>query len=232
MANVYQQLGDLVKDDVLTFSGEKPDKHAPRYLVVPTSFSHIDTQHITNQPLLIDLGVAFLDTSPPIHGVGTPVSYCSPELLTEKKASKASDIWALACTIFEMRAGFPLFESFLGSSTQVLQEITRILGLLPAGICYSKEVSDQMVANPAQWDEAVLKDRVLEIGNYDQQSSEFGGDMDSRNFHTMIEPLGQTISNEEATELTDLLRKMLDYAPNERLSTNEITNHIWFKRNE
>ena len=128
---IYQQLGRPVRDEVFTSSGQKLDLSAPEYLVESASFSRVDSEHISEQALLIDLGEAFSEVSPPTNGVGTPVSYCSPELLLERKASRASDVWALACTIFEIRSGFPLFESFVGSSTGVLQEMVRILGMPP-----------------------------------------------------------------------------------------------------
>ena len=127
----YQQLGSPIREEVFTSSGQKPDLSAPRHLVESASFSGVDVEYFSEQALLIDLGEAFPAVSPPSHGVGTPISYCSPELILEKKASKASDVWALACTTFEIRSGFPLFESFVGSSTAVLQEMVRILGIPP-----------------------------------------------------------------------------------------------------
>ena len=54
--------------------------------------------------------------------------------MLQSKASKASDIWALACTIFEIRAGCPLFESSIGSYSEVLEEMLRILGPPPEQI--------------------------------------------------------------------------------------------------
>jgi len=84
--------------------------------------------YVSEEVLLIDLGEAFLHSSQPPNGVGTPVSYHSPELILEEKASHWSDVWALTCTMFEMRSGFPLFEFFISSTTEVLQEMLQISG--------------------------------------------------------------------------------------------------------
>lgn len=95
------------------------------------SFTGVNFEYSSEQALLIDLGDAFPEPSPLFKEVGIPVSYYSPELLTVSKASKALDIWVLAYTIFEIRSGFPLPESFIGSFTEILNEILRILGIPP-----------------------------------------------------------------------------------------------------
>lgn len=37
--------------------------------------------------------------------------YVSPELLSEKSASRSSDLWALGCIIYQMVSGLPPFRS-------------------------------------------------------------------------------------------------------------------------
>ncbi|KAL8795943.1 MAG: hypothetical protein Q9195_001687 [Heterodermia aff. obscurata] len=227
--SIYKQLGPPMKEDVFSFSGGKPDDCAPQYLVESVSFSQLDSHYISHQALLIDLGEAFLDPSPPMQGVGTPVSYCSPELMLEKKASKASDIWALACTVFAIRAGCPLFESFLGSSDEVLEEIVRIVGPLPEPLRHLGGKTGLVSKDHGQWNGSVLMDHIKEIGVYDQESFEYDDSRESRDYHTLREPLGEGIGVQEATDPTDLLRGMLDYSPGDRLSAEEVAKHPWFR---
>ena len=80
---LYQQVGAPIRDAVILSSGRKADTSAPEYLVEPASFSGVDFEYMFEQVLLIDLGEAFHELSPPAHGVGTPVEYCSPELILE-----------------------------------------------------------------------------------------------------------------------------------------------------
>lgn len=230
--SIYKQLGHPMKEEVFTFSGEKPDDCAPEYLVESASFSHVDSDYMSHQALLIDLGEAFLDPSPPSHGVGTPLSYCSPELLLGKMASKASDIWALACTIFEIRAGYPLFESFVGSRGEILEEMVRIVGPLPESLHCLGEESGLAAKNHAQLEESVLKNHIQGIGVYDQESSEYSDNRDSKDYHTLLEALGESINIQESTDLTDLLRRMLDYTPGNRLPAAELADHPWFRHSE
>lgn len=42
--------------------------------------------------------------------VGT-AQYVSPELLTDKRASPSSDLWAFGCIIYQMISGLPPFRS-------------------------------------------------------------------------------------------------------------------------
>ncbi|KAL9126699.1 MAG: hypothetical protein Q9175_007877 [Cornicularia normoerica] len=229
---LYQQVGSPVRDEVFKSSGQKPDLSAPEYLVEPASFSCVDLEYISEQVLLIDLGEAFHELSPPANGVGTPVSYCSPELILESKASRTSDIWALACTIFEIRSGFPLFESFVGSSTEILEEISRILGMPPES-SHSLWKEDWItMTDHAKWDGSPLNDRIREIGIYDQEPSIHDSDVASLNHHTLLEPSGRRVSRDEALDLTDLLRRTLHYIPEKRLSAEKVANHTWFANRE
>ncbi|KAK4980834.1 hypothetical protein LTR28_000116 [Elasticomyces elasticus] len=224
---IYQQVGRPVRDEVLKSSGQKPDLAAPEHLVEPASFSCVDSEYISEQVLLIDLGEAFLEGSPPPNGVGTPVSYRSPELILESKAGRASDIWALACTVFEMRAGFPLFESFLGSSDEILEEIVRILGMPPKTFHSLRKKIGITMTDHAHLHGSTLSDRIGEIGMYDEESSDGDSDVASVNQHPLLEPCGRRVARDEAIDLSDLLQEMLDYTPKNRLSAEEVAKHPW-----
>ena len=229
---LYQQVGSPIRDEVFKSSGQKPDLSAPEYLVEPASFSHVDFEYISEQVLLIDLGEAFPELSPPTNGVGTPVSYCSPELILERKASRTSDLWALACTIFEIRSGFPLFESFVGSSTEILEEMVRILGMPPES-SHSLWIKDGItITNHAKWDGPALNERIRGIGLYDEEPSIQDSDVTPLNHHTLLEPPGRRVTGDEVDTLMDLLRRALNYIPEKRLSAEKVANHVWFENRE
>ena len=228
LESIFKELGNPVKDSIFTFSGQKPDLSAPEYLVEPAIFSGIEVASISEQILIIDLGEAFQTQSPPSYGVGTPVSYCSPELILESKASKASDIWALACTIFELRSGFPLFESFTGSSKEVLEEMGRLLGPPPTSTHSLWRKNEITVAQHAQINELALGEHVGRIGMDDHDVYLHDDEATAPNNHTSLhEPLGRGITGDEANDLTDMLRRALNYTPEKRLSAGEIANHPW-----
>ncbi|MCJ1260021.1 hypothetical protein MMC24_007861 [Lignoscripta atroalba] len=231
--DVYRQLDSPIKDEVFTFSGGKPGISAPEYVVQPTSFSSVAPRYISEEMLLIDLGEAFLESSSPLKGVGTSVSYCSPELVLEGKASSWSDVWALSCTMFEMRSGFPLFESFVGSSSEVLQEMVRILGTPPKPWWPSLEQHDIYIKQNEASRGSLLGERVREIGMNDEVSSMHG----TRSLLSrppasdpIIESPGTKIPEDEANSLAGLLQRTLAYPPEKRLPAHAIVKHRWFAK--
>ena len=62
--------------------------------------------------------------------VGT-AEYVSPELLTEKHACKASDLWAFGCIIYQLLAGRPPFKA--GNEYQTFQKIVALEYQFPPG---------------------------------------------------------------------------------------------------
>ncbi|XP_078040934.1 phosphoinositide-dependent kinase 1 isoform X1 [Augochlora pura] len=64
--------------------------------------------------------------------VGT-AQYVSPELLTDKTASRASDLWALGCIVYQMVAGLPPFRS--RSEYMIFQKILKLEYEIPDGFC-------------------------------------------------------------------------------------------------
>ncbi|KAL8409352.1 hypothetical protein RB594_007694 [Gaeumannomyces avenae] len=62
--------------------------------------------------------------------VGT-AEYVSPELLTDKSASKASDVWAFGCIVYQLLAGRPPFKG--GSEYLTFQKIVGLEYEFPSG---------------------------------------------------------------------------------------------------
>lgn len=203
---IYQQLGRPVTDEVFKYSGQKPDQSAPNHLLELASFRPVDLKYISERVLLIDLGEAFSGLSPPFNGIKTPVSCCSLELILDTKASGASDIWAFACTIFEIRSGFAPFESFVGSSAKILIETLRILGM-PSQSSYSLwKKSGITITGHAQNEGSILNDRVSEIGIDDQESFIRDGDATSLNDHSLLEPSGRRAIKDEVSVMSRGMR--------------------------
>ncbi|KAL8709394.1 MAG: hypothetical protein Q9225_007459 [Loekoesia sp. 1 TL-2023] len=226
--DVSRQLDRPVKDEAFKRSGEKPDMSAPEYLVQPTSFSSVTSRYVSEEILLIDLGEAFLESSAPSKGVGTPVSYCSPELTLEAKASSWSDVWALSCTMFKMRSGFPLFESFIGSASQVLQEMVEILGTPPNPWWPSLKQHDVNVGQNETSETcsgALLSERISEIGTNDDIPSRNGTETP---MSKLIEAPGTEMAADEVNALTGLLQRTLHYTPEACLPVGLTIKHPWF----
>ncbi|CAG8950941.1 hypothetical protein HYFRA_00003159 [Hymenoscyphus fraxineus] len=131
---VYEILGEPSIVDLHDVSGEpNTSPSGPKYIVEPINIMELFVLRTRNIKL-IDFGESFRVATPPEDGVGTPVQFCSPELFFHHTASKASDIWALGCTIFEMRIGMALVESGFGYDWEFLNQMTELFGPVPGSV--------------------------------------------------------------------------------------------------
>ena len=67
---------------------------------------------------------------------------------------------------------------------------------------------------------------------YDHESAAYNSDIASLNEHAILEPSGRRINREEAIDLTGLLQRMLDYIPENRMSSAKVANHSWFENKD
>lgn len=128
---IHERLGKP-QTQVLHRTPRQTGKYSgPRYTVTAISMKMVDPQWLSDQIIIIDFGIAFMEnqSSPDI---GTPKNYCAPEFNFKGRRSISSDIWALGCTIFEIRTGSCLFR-YRGTPTrdQMLIATVKILGKLP-----------------------------------------------------------------------------------------------------
>ena len=127
--------------------------------------------------------------------------------------------------MFQARAGAPLFESFVGPSTEVLREMARISGMPPESSRSLWKRRGITITEEAEWDGPALTERIREIGTYDHEASIYDSDSTSSNCHALLEHLGRTIVGKEVQALTELLRRALDYTPERRLSAESCADH-------
>ncbi|KAF8962533.1 kinase-like domain-containing protein [Flammula alnicola] len=234
-SDVYLTLGQPETEEIATRDHSPPGPHAPAQLVAP-----IDNAYLTNSTflqediLLVDFGQSFSSFHPPTDYVpATMPHYQSPEARFEGRISMPSDVWALACTIFEIRAGSPLFEAFLGGNDEILKEIVATLGKLPEpwwgafenhylwfdedGKPKAREL--QQVLLPAE--KTSIKQKLASIGKQDAPPAT-GDD------GPMMERPGTRLDELEIQLLGDLLEKMLRYRPQDRIKMSEVVSHPWF----
>ncbi|PBP22530.1 caib/baif family protein-like protein [Diplocarpon rosae] len=103
----------------------------PEYTVTAISMKLVDPRWLSDQIMIIDFGIAFMEDQSSVD-IGTPKNYCAPEFNFKGPRSISSDIWALGCTIFEIRTGCCLFR-YRGVPTrdQMLIATVKVLGKLP-----------------------------------------------------------------------------------------------------
>jgi serine/threonine protein kinase len=85
---------------------------------------------VSDEPCIIYFVESF-DASHPPENLGIPGSYQSPELILDKTVAFGCDLWALGCTLFEIRTGRKLFSPFDDDPDDCLDGMVQNLEKLP-----------------------------------------------------------------------------------------------------
>lgn len=229
---VFVRLGQPQRDPIRTISGSEPGASAPRYLVESNSL--IDPRFLTEDIMLVDFGQSFSFPCDdrPREDIGIPFSCCAPEILFDSIMDKYSEIWALGCVIYEIRAGQQLFSTWFGGRDETLRQMVQTLGKLPDQWWNTWSERTSFFSDDGkpktEWNdgqplavEYPMGEMIADIGTEDWQNVE------PRKAEAMLEPIGATVPYEEALHLKDLLDGILKWSPEERTSLEEILHHPW-----
>ncbi|KAH8668787.1 kinase-like domain-containing protein [Xylariales sp. PMI_506] len=206
-------LGQPKKTYVRTDSGPELPVSSPQYLTIPADLSQLGDNYLTNQICVIDFGESFLISSPP-EDLGIPENYLPPEVLLGEEASSgpACDLWALGCTLFEIREQIPLFYMINGDD-EVLAEIERFFGKLPQIWEFWLQDGDAK----EEWSLEVVLSKPVGVVQRGQN------DNSAATQRTLVTP------KEEQESMADLLYTLFRYEPDKRPSVAEVLAHRWFK---
>jgi serine/threonine protein kinase len=243
---VIHALGEPQQTLVLNQAGESPTKlSAPKYLVYPVDWSSVALHFMSEHACIIDFGESFEASHPP-EDLGIPGSYQSPELILDKTVGFGCDVWALGCTLFEIRTGRKLFCPFDDDPDNYLDEMVLLLGKLPEPWW---STTWEMRKKWYQ-DETDSQGRVLHIEkttppevvyeNPDTESRVHPSVAEgARSLQEKLAPglwyvvaprhIHREISAEEIEIFADLLSKLLKFDPNDRLKVKAIQDHEWFR---
>ncbi|KAK1045817.1 hypothetical protein LTS16_006243 [Friedmanniomyces endolithicus] len=228
---VLRRLGSPSTEKLVAAPGENIGDSAPHYVVEPASMPH--ATYLTHDVLLVDFGEAFPFESPPRpENIGVPVMYRAPETIFESKVSPASEAWSLACVLFEIRAGHPMFASIMGGRNEILMQMVQMKGKLPEPWWNSlegrsawfddngrthKEGSEDTSTVP----EYPLEGAIAEIGTMDEEEAFFGSEV------SILEPKDTKVPPDEAESMRDFLEGALKWAPEARLTVAQMLCHPW-----
>ncbi|KAI0844812.1 kinase-like protein [Daldinia vernicosa] len=226
--------------DVETESGQPLTPRAPKYCV--TSANEFWCEKLTtNSIAIIDFGESFFTATPPIS-TGIPELYAAPEVLLQGYGTLGphSDIWSLACTLFEVRTGSPLFGDVVsGGYSNVTSKFELFLGPLPPSRYQtsSGDMRGSTVKNELQSDtpgpDEFAEDRaeLIEGSGYsDIFEALLGAEQTAYlNVHIAenVEAIKYRYPEEDVLGLADLLRRMLKYDPEDRITMETVISHPW-----
>ena len=144
------------------------DEHVPQHIydTIDPNVMKVD-QIKSPEIMLIDFGEAYLLESEEVpKEFGNNLAYASPEtIVMEEKACKASDIWALACIMFEMRSSEQLFTDGRGEPSFVRSEMIDTIGYMPEH--YLKKVlGDNYKPETADDEEETTEEKEGDTSSY------------------------------------------------------------------
>jgi serine/threonine-protein kinase SRPK3 len=143
---------------------------------------------------------------------------------SDEPLSFASDIWTLACTIWEIFGQRPLFEAFFATDDRVTMEQVEVLGILP----------------PEWWRKWSRRlEWFNEEGEFDLKPETSRGHdgvrrtWDQRFDYCIQEPRAEagleTVTEEERRAFEAMLRSMLIFRPKERATAQQALHSEWMK---
>ena len=212
-------MGEPQKTPIQRLDDGPPGPEAPRYSVCPVLTAIPSDEILNPQVLICDFGEAFLADEGPRHQLHTPLLLCPPEVIfADARVGQPADVWTLGCTIYDIMGERPLFEGWMPDRDDVAAEIVSALGKPPT----------------PWWDGWRKRNEFfLEDGTWNV-SEKRCHDAKSRSLETRVKDngreLGPEYSAEDQIALTELLRGMLRYSPEERMTMAEIMECEWMKR--
>ncbi|KAJ5618695.1 hypothetical protein N7528_006806 [Penicillium herquei] len=203
-------IGHPEKAYVRTESGEDLPESSPQYLTLPADISGLGKKYLTDKICIIDFGETFAISSLP-EDLGMPENYLPPEVLLEheKAVGPACDIWALGCTLFEIREQIALF--------YMIYDI------------------DELIAEMEWWDNwEARNDFFDDEGNWIRGrpgAQKWSLEVALSKPVEIVHPSPQKLvtSQEEQALVVDLLYRIFRYEPEQRPSVDDVLNHEWFK---
>jgi serine/threonine-protein kinase SRPK3 len=197
----------------------------PAHVFIPGWFGvrSDDIVHGEEKIILSDFGESFNPHKTPRFSSKTLPLLQPPEArFSDEPLSFASDIWILACTIWEIFGQRPLFDAFFPTPDRVTAEQVEVLGILP----------------PEWWGKW---NRRLEWFNEEGGMGlkpEMAGDhagvrktWDQRFDYCIQEPRAEagleTVSEKERRAFEAMLRSMLVFRPKERATAQDVLRSEW-----
>jgi serine/threonine-protein kinase SRPK3 len=166
-----------------------------------------------------DFGESYLPSITQRHHSNTPGTLAPPEtyFLPHESLSFPSDIWTLVCIFWEIIGQRPLLEGFNPSSDWMIKEHVGTLGKLPCDWWQKWDARQRWFTDEAK-----------------RTSQGAGRSLTNRFVDSIQEPRRESrmedIGEAEKSALLTMLRGMLAFKPDERLTATEIIECQWMLR--
>ncbi|KAK7909211.1 SRSF protein kinase 3 [Apiospora marii] len=238
-------------DIELEAGGRSP--HAPEYAVTCINWESL-WQYVSDDIAIVDFGESYETTNLNPHDLGIPRRYAAPEIIIGGDKGVGTDLWALGCTLMDLRCrGLP---STLPYTSDLIERMEDWLGpcLPPFRLralqkLYASELEEWeshggegKTPKPEFPDSAEAGNiqpsaYITKISQRDSNTGVRDGPEDPIKTELSQEHTGGFIDNafttfrlteEEINTFGDLLHKIFQWDPQQRWNTARIMNHALF----
>ncbi|KAE8313934.1 kinase-like protein [Aspergillus transmontanensis] len=215
---LYQRYGTPTTEPVVRLDNRPLQANVPPTAILPMWLGKPCEEFSASevQLLLTDFGEAYSPSTENRRESRTPLAFAPPEARfePERNLSFSSDIWTLACAIWLILGQRPLFEDILATQDDITAEQVDVLGKLPL-----------------EWWE-----KWNEKHEYFSEEGEPNQDRDVRFWDNRFEAHIQRprrkagiteFDREEKIAVIDMLRSMLSFKPEARLTAQDVLQCSW-----
>lgn len=220
---LYEDYGAPEPEPVVRFDGKPLPSGVPSHGIAPIwlgeASEDISIARGGASILVTDFGEAFSPSQELKYESRTPLVMRPPEAFfePEKPVSFPSDIWTLACSIWDIIAQRPLFEGFLATEDVMIREHVDALGILP----------------PEWWEKWEARHKRFTEDGTPINRNHFRS-WDDRFEDSVQEPRRDgrmsTFDAEERNAVSSMLRSMLSFRPENRPTARQVLGSEWMVR--
>lgn len=223
-SELYEKFGEPESEAVVRLDGKPLSDGVPDHVFMSGWYGvgGDEITHGNERILLSDFGESFNPHTTPRYSSSTLPLLQPPEArFSDEPLSFPSDIWTLACTIWEIFGQRPLFEAFLASADRVTAEQVEALGILPTEWWNNW-------GNRHEW-----FNEEGEFGGAARGPDSVCWTWDMRFDFSIQKPRAEAgleiPTEEERRAFEAMLRSMLTFRPDERATAHEALNSEWMK---
>ncbi|KAG8193040.1 hypothetical protein JTE90_028153 [Oedothorax gibbosus] len=201
----------FLHDNQLTHTDLKPENilfESSEFDLVYNSKKKRNVRQVVNSNIrLIDFGSATFDHEHHSTIVSTR-HYRAPEVILELGWSQPCDVWSIGCILFELYLGITLFQTH--DNREHLAMMERILGPLPYRMCRK------------------TKTKYFYHGRLDWDHKSSAGRYVRENCKSLKRYI--PVDEDEHRLLYELVARMLEYEPSQRITLEEALDHPFFDK--
>jgi len=218
---LYEKYGSPASESVVRLDGQPLEPSVPSSAVPPIWLGKASEEFSPSESkvLLSDFGEAYRPLTEHRCGSHAPLSCVPPEARfePERGLSFSSDIWTLACSIWIILGQRPLFEDILATPDDITAEQVDTRGKLP------QEWWEKWEARHEYFDESGEPNQGRQVRSWE--------DRFEKHIQLPRQKAGiPRFDMEEKAAVMDMLRSMLSFEPEKRLTAQGILKCEWMEK--